>query len=300
VSVEPASVLLPGPWTHRDVSTNGTRLHVAECGEGPLVLLVHGFPEFWWSWRHQLTALAEAGYRAVACDLRGYGASDKPPRGYDIFTQSADLAGLIRALGERRAILVGQDCGGFLAWATAALHPHAVSRLVVSGSAHPLRMRQAIFGELRGQLRASSYMIDFQLPWRPERQLVRDGALLVGDFLRDWGGPGFPDPETESRNRQAMQIPGVAHSSMEYFRWVFRSMFRPDGWRMIHSMRELVMAPTLQVHGQLDPCVLPETAQGSGEYVAAPYSWRPLPGLGHFPAQEAPDTFNRELLDWLR
>jgi pimeloyl-ACP methyl ester carboxylesterase len=148
MSVEPTSVLVPGPWTHRDVSTNGTRLHIAECGSGPLVLLVHGFPEFWWSWRDQLTALADAGYRAVACDLRGYGASDKPPRGYDIFTLASDLAGLIRALGERQAVLVGQDCGGFLAWSTAVLHPDVVRRLVVVGTPHPLRMRQAIFGEL--------------------------------------------------------------------------------------------------------------------------------------------------------
>jgi pimeloyl-ACP methyl ester carboxylesterase len=299
MSVEPSSVLIPGPWTHRDVSANGTRLHIAVAGTGPLVLLVHGFPEFWWSWRHQLTALAEAGYRAVACDLRGYGASDKPPRGYDIFTLASDLAGLIRALGERDAIFVGQDCGGFLGWATAVLHPEVVRRLVVVGAPHPLRMRQAIFGELAPQLRASSYLLGFQLPWRPERQLVRDDAELVAELMTRWSGPGFPDPETRSRVRRAMQIPGVAHSSMEYYRWVFRSMFRPDGWRMLHDMREVVGVPTLQLQGLLDTCVLPETAQGSGEYVAAPYSWRTLPGVGHFPHQEAPDVFNAELLSWL-
>ena len=190
--VEPSSVLIPGPWTHQDVSTNGTRLHVAVAGTGPLVLLVHGFPEFWWSWRHQLTALADAGYRAVACDLRGYGASDKPPRGYDIYTLAADLAGLIRALGESEAIFVGQDCGGFLGWATAVLHPEVVRRLVVVGAPHPLRMRQAIFGELSSQLKASSYLLGFQLPWRPERQLVRDDAALVADLMRAVERPGLP------------------------------------------------------------------------------------------------------------
>jgi pimeloyl-ACP methyl ester carboxylesterase len=300
VSVEPGSVLVPGPWAHRDISTNGTRLHIAECGSGPLVLLVHGFPEFWWSWRHQLTALADAGYRAVACDLRGYGASDKPPRGYDIFTLAADLAGLIRALGERQATVVGQDCGGYLAWAAATLHPDMINGLVVVGAPHPLRMRQAIFGDLSGQLRASSYLLGFQVPWRPERELVKSDAVLVRDLMRRWSGPGFPDTETQARNRQAMQIPGVAHSSMEYYRWIFRSMFRPDGWRMLRSMHELVTVPTLQVHGLLDACVLPDTAKGSGEYVAAPYEWRPLRGVGHFPHQEAPEAFNGELLDWLK
>ena len=95
------SVLLPGPWTHRDLSANGVRLHVAEAGEGPLVLLLHGFPEFWWAWRAQLPALAAAGFRAVAPDLRGYGGSDKPPRGYDLPTAAADVAALVRALGEQ-------------------------------------------------------------------------------------------------------------------------------------------------------------------------------------------------------
>ena len=112
-------MLVDGPWTHREVSAGGTRFHVAESGSGPLVLLLHGFPEFWWSWRHQLPALAAAGFRAVAPDLRGYGASDKPPRGYDVPTLAADVAGLVRALGEREAVVVGHDWGGLLAWASA-------------------------------------------------------------------------------------------------------------------------------------------------------------------------------------
>jgi len=92
-------VYIDGPWTHRSVSANGTRFHVAERGDGPLVLLLHGFPEFWWAWRHQLISLSEAGFRAVAVDLRGYGGSDKPPRGYDLITAAADAAGLVRSLG---------------------------------------------------------------------------------------------------------------------------------------------------------------------------------------------------------
>src|SRR5919108_3064010 len=108
-------VLVEGPWTHRVVRANGIALHVAELGTGPLVLLLHGFPEFWWSWRHQLVGLAEAGYRVVAPDLRGYGASDKPPRGYDGYTLAGDIAGLVRALGERKAVLVGCGYGGLLA-----------------------------------------------------------------------------------------------------------------------------------------------------------------------------------------
>ena len=102
MSTDASSVLIDGPWQHRFVSANGARFHVAEQGEGPLVLLLHGFPQFWWAWRHQMPALADAGYRVAAMDLRGYGASDKPPRGYDTFTLAADVASVIRSLGEKR------------------------------------------------------------------------------------------------------------------------------------------------------------------------------------------------------
>lgn len=308
MTVEPTAVLVDGPWTHRDISANGTRLHVAECapqrsrrdGSPPLVLFVHGFPEFWWSWRHQLEGLAAAGFRTVACDLRGYGASDKPPRGYDVFTLAEDIAGLIRALGERDAVLVGHDWGGFLAWVTAALRPDVVRRLAVLSIPHPLAMRAALRpgGRAPGQSRASTYILGFQLPWRPERRLVASDAELVGRILRKWGGPGFPDRETERRNREAMQIPGVAHCSMEYYRWAFRSQFRPDGHRMVKALAPPITVPTLQIHGAVDSCILPAAARRSRRHVAAPYEWRLLESVGHFPHQEAPRAVNELLIGW--
>ena len=197
-----------------------------------------------------------------------------------------------------KPIFVGQDCGGFLGWATAVLHPEVVRRLVVVGAPHPLRMRQAIFGELSSQLRASGYLLGFQLPWRPERQLVRDDAALVAELMRRWSGPGFPDPETETRVRRAMQIPGVAHLSMEYYRWVFRSMFRPDGWRMLprHARAGDARRPC-NCRACSTRCVLPATAKGSGEYVGAPYTWRTLPGVGHFPARGGAGVVQRRTLE---
>ena len=98
-------IYVDGPWSHRPVTANGTRFHIAEAGEGPLVLLLHGFPQFWWTWRAQLTSLPGAGYRVVAADLRGYGGSDKPPRGYDLITAASDAAGMVRALGEANAVV---------------------------------------------------------------------------------------------------------------------------------------------------------------------------------------------------
>ncbi|ABD13639.1 putative hydrolase or acyltransferase of alpha/beta superfamily [Frankia casuarinae] len=297
---EPATVLVDGPWRHRDVSANGTRLHVAELGSGPLVLLLHGFPQFWWAWRHQLTALAAAGYRVVAPDLRGYGASDKPPRGYDAFTLSDDVAGLVRALGEPDAAVVGHDWGGLLGWTTAVRHPMVVRRLAILAMPHPLRLRHQIAADPRGQGVASRYMLGFQLPWRPERVLVAEDAAHVATLLRGWGGPGYPDAEAERRYRSAMRVPGVAHSSLEYHRWIFRSLFRPDGARFGSVLRRSLRMETLQIHGEMDRCFLPSTAQGSGRYVSGPYTWRLLGEIGHFPHEEAPDLVNAELLGWLR
>ncbi len=133
-------VRAPGPWTHRAVAANGSRFHVAEMGSGPLVLLLHGFPMFWWTWRKALPVLAEAGYRAAAMDLRGYAGSDHPPRGYDPLTLSADVTGVIRSLGVRDAVIVGHGWGAFLAWTTATLHPEVVRGIAPVSMPHPLRL----------------------------------------------------------------------------------------------------------------------------------------------------------------
>jgi len=292
-------VFIDGPWSHRSVSANGTRFHVAESGEGPLVLLLHGFPEFWWTWREQLSSLRGAGFRAVAVDLRGYGGSDKPPRGYDLVTAASDAAGLVRALGEANAVLVGHDWGGMIAWSVAAYYPKVVRRLAVVSVPHPLRLRAAVLSDPLGQGRSSGYALGFQLPLLPERRLLRGGAARVGRMLSAWSGPGWPDLETEWNYRDAMRLPSVAHSALEYHRWFIRSRLRPDGLRYARRMRAPIQAPTLHLHGSLDSCVLPSAARGSGQYVEAPYRWRLIDGAGHFPHEEMPERFDAELRSWL-
>ncbi len=296
-------VYLDGPWTHREVSAGGTRFHVVEArgaspADGPLVLLLHGFPEFWWSWHNQLVSLPAAGFRAAAVDLRGYGGSDKPPRGYDLMTLASDAAGLVRALGEANAIVVGHDWGGLLAWTMAVYHPKVVQRIVAVSAPHPLRLRQAVHEDLLGQGWASRNTMKYQLP-RWEHRLVRDDAAPIGALLHQWSGPGWPDELTEHRVRQAFQIPGVAHCALEYHRWLIRSLPRPDGLRYAHRMRTPIQVPTLHLHGALDSCALPRSAQGSGRYVEAPYRWKLLEGAGHWPHQERPRGFDAELLGWL-
>ena len=297
--VEESTVLVDGPWEHRDVSANGVRLHVAEIGTGPLVVLLHGFPEFWWSWRHQMLGLAVAGFRAVAPDLRGYGASDKPPRGYDALTLAADIAGLVRALGERDAVIVGHDWGAHIGWTMAAVHPGVVRRLVAASVPHPLRWLEVVPRDRR-QRSASSYIARFQLPWHPERWIVADDAANVSALLHSWGGPGFPDEETDRRCRDAMQILSAPHCALEYYRWAVRSIPRADGRRYRQAMQRPVQAPTLQLHGSLDACVLPTSATGSERYVTGLYDLRMYDGLGHFPHEEAPDVVTEDIVRWCR
>ena len=213
-------VFADGPWSHRAVTANGTRFHIAESGEGPLVLLLHGFPQFWWTWRSQLASLAAAGFRAVAADLRGYGGSDKPPRGYDLITAASDAAGMVRALGDANAVVVGHDWGGLVAWTTAAYFPKVVRRLAVVSVAHPLRMRATLLTDVVRGGTGIGQTLGFQLPVLPERRLVRHDALQVARMLHAWSGPGWPDPEAERRYRAAMCIPSAASH---------RDRAQPDG-----------------------------------------------------------------------
>ena len=292
-------VRIAGPWRHRTVSAGGTRFHIAELGDGPLVLLLHGFPEFWWSWHRQLQPLADAGYRAVAVDLRGYGGSDKPPRGYDLVTLAGDVAGLVRSLGESNATIVGHDWGGLLAWTIGVYHPKVVQRLVAVSAAHPLRFGHAMLTDVRGRGWAARHNLSLQLPIGPEKRLLRNDAERVGELLRDWSGPGWPDSRSEQVYRSAFQIPGVAHCALEYNRWAIRSMLRPDGLRYARRMRSPIRVPVLHLHGALDKYVLPRSAQGSGRYVEAPYRWKLIEGAGHFPHEERTRSFDEELLGWL-
>jgi pimeloyl-ACP methyl ester carboxylesterase len=302
-TVDESCVLTDGPWAHRYVSANGTRFHVVEAGSGPLVLFLHGFPECWFAWDHHVRAVADAGFRAVAADLRGYGASDKPPRGYDGYTMAADAAGLIRALGDRQAVLVGAGFGGMVAWATACFHPRLVRRLVVVGAAHPLRLRAALATDPRGQLASTLPTLRFQTP-RFEHLLARNDAAMIGMFLRRWAGPAWRATaefaEYERRCREAFRIPQVAFCALEAYRWGLRSILRLQGYRFVKLIQRPIVSPTLQLHGGADTAVLPRTALGSGRYVLAEYEWRLLDDIGHFPHREAPDLVTGEILRWAK
>lgn len=215
------------PWnddfvSHRYVQLDDVRLHVVEAGEGPLVVLLHGFPEFWYSWRFQIPVLVRQGFRVVAPDMRGYNLSDKPSgvRAYRVERLAADVAQLVEKLGERKAAVVGHDWGGMVAWWFAMRHPDRLSRLSVLNCPHPehaLAMMRS-----RTQLKKSAYMLFFQLPWVPERELTRDGGERLRQTYRsDTEREGaFTEADIE-RYVQAMSGPTI-HAALNYYRALLR------------------------------------------------------------------------------
>ncbi len=300
---DPSSVRIEGPWTHLDVRANGIRFHAVECGDGhtdrPLVLLLHGFGEFWWSWRHQLQSLAAQGYRAVALDLRGYGDSDKPPRGYDGWTLAGDTNALIRSLGHSEAALIGHADGGLVCWATATLHPRAVRSIAVLASPHPRALRHAVISD---RAQRSAFMGGFlgnQLPRTAERTLTRsDGAYIADMFARRTASAWQrTDEYTEviRRNRAAIQIPGVAFCSLEYRRWAFRSQLRRDGNKFMSLMNRRLDIPVLATRGRLDSYILAEPISASRSW-ASRMTYAEVDDSGHYAHEENPGHL-AELLD---
>lgn len=286
----------------RDLSlrANGLDFHVLADGpdDGPLVLLLHGFPEMARSWRHQLPALAAAGYRAVAPDLRGYGRTDK--RGpFDLDTLCADVVALVRALGRERAVIVGHDWGGAIAWAVASRYPEVVERLVVLNCPPMPALLRTILTNPAQALR-STYVAFFQIPRLPEHLLRRDGAVAIARALR--GGStvraAWPSEETQLY-RDAFLQPGAAEAALGYYRYAVRGGLGEDRRARRHPVR----APTLIVWGAEDRFLSQDTVSPGR---LAPYLAPGLvpdrvllSGAGHFVQNEAPGRVNEALLSWL-
>jgi pimeloyl-ACP methyl ester carboxylesterase len=274
------------PWTHHEQIVNGIRLHWVEQGTGPLVLLLHGFPEFWYSWRRQIPVLAER-FRVVAPDLRGYNLSEKPPTGYDLNTLSDDVRELVRALGEERAHVVGHDWGGGVAWAYAMRFPEATGKLAVLNAPHPARFLEA--ARRPRQLLRSSYMIFFQLPLVPEALLGANRAWAIARMLRRTAvrTEAFSDEDLE-RYREAMSRPGALRSALNYYRAI-----RPN--RLPQDLT--VRAPTLVLWGVHDQALGRELTEGLERWVPD-LTVRHL-DCGHWTQQELPEEVNEALLEFL-
>lgn len=264
-------------------------------GSGPVVLFVHGYPQFWWSWRAQLPVVAAAGYRAVAVDLRGFGASDKPPSGYDAATACDDLAAIVRSIGGHRAAFVGQGLGAWFTWSMPSHQPDVTAAIAPVGVPHPTVFHRAMWRHPL-QWRANHYLRAMQAPFAPERQ-----PLAVARRLREWSGPddAWLTPQVVERYTEAMSVPFAGQAAAEYLRWFYRCRATPSGIRYLHRVREMISVPVLHVHGQQDPTSLRVLAAESRRFTCGPLQTSEVPGVGHLVPEEAPEAMNELLIDWL-
>jgi epoxide hydrolase 4 len=283
-------------WQHRFIETNNIRLHCVEQGEGDLVILLHGFPEFWYSWRHQIPALSRH-FKVVVPDLRGYNDSDKPDSGYDIDTLTADIEGLIHNLGYLKAHVVGHDWGGIIAWHFAQKFPNLLDRLAILNAPHPERMKQEFLSNF-DQLRRSWYVLAFQVPGIPEWLIQRNLSSFVKNLLQGQAvrKGAFTTQDTEMY-QAALEKPGALTAAIKYY----RSLLSPQSWSSNWIKQpKLITSPTLVLWGEEDQFLSTKLTEGIDRLITAPLRLKLLPQCGHWIQQEAPQTVNRELLDFLR
>jgi pimeloyl-ACP methyl ester carboxylesterase len=280
---------------HRYADLGDVRLHYVEAGEGPLVLLLHGFPQFWYQWRHQIPALVEAGFRVVAPDMRGYNLSDKPPGvlAYRVELLARDVERLILACGEGTATVVGHDWGAIAAWIAAMRHPGRFERLAILNVPHPARSLDGLLSPM--QLLRSSYMFFFQIPRLPE-EVIRAGdfALLRSVFRSDPVQPEAFTAEDIERYVGAIARPGVLTASLNYYRALLRNP------RETRALLQRVEAPVLVIWGEKDRFLSRRLAEPPRLWVPNLIHVKRLPDASHWVAEDCPLEVNTLLLDFLR
>jgi pimeloyl-ACP methyl ester carboxylesterase len=262
----------------RTCDVGGIAIHYVEAGTGPLIVLLHGFPEFWYSWRHQIPSLAAAGFHVIAVDLRGYNESSKPPAidAYRLPELTKDIAGLISQTGEGPCIVAGHDWGGAVAWMTAMLYPELVQRLIILNSPHPVAYLREMRHSARQKWRAK-YQLLFHPPWLAEFVLRRfHYAILRRALARN----GSFTPDEIERYVEAWAKPGALTGMANYYR---ATRLRKG----LRGMMRRIDIPTLMIWGDLDPFFTPETLTGFAEYVPD-LRIEHIPDSGHFVQTDAP------------
>ena len=293
---------------------NGISLHYAEAGSGDnLVILLHGFPEFWYSWRHQLSALADK-FHLVAPDMRGYNLSDKPARveDYRLEILVEDVVDLIKYFDATKAAIVAHDWGAAVAWAVAQKYPERVSKLAVL-QVPPAAVWRANLS--LGQLLRSWYMFFFQLPYVPELLIgLQNFVALPWVFQQTSVRKGaFSNADLELY-KEALSWPGALTGAINYYRAnVGRMMLRRKPERLrtqkgqhsetsrdpTNSGDKRIRVPTLFIYGEQDFAIIPKTVQGIGDYMEAPYKELRIADSGHWVQNEAPKEVNAALLEFL-
>ncbi len=270
---------------HRYADNDGVEIHYAIMGDGPLMIMIHGFPDYWYTWRYQMKALAN-DYTLAALDTRGYNLSDQPSgvENYDLQVLINDVASVIKAEGKESAIIVGHDWGGGIAWTFAAHKPEMTEQLIIMNLPHPrgLVRELALFGQ---QHENSQYARNFQLP-NSHQNIAADGlatALARGD-----------------ENIRANYLEAFSRSSADAMMNYYRANYPRDPYDS-GTFVELpeVQAPVLQFHGLLDTALLPGALNDTWEYLAADWTLVTIPGVSHWPHHEKPDMVSNMMRAWL-
>lgn len=278
----------------RQFAVNGLSLHCVMAGQGPLVVLLHGFPEFWYGWRHQIAPLAEAGLRVVAVDMRGYNLSSKPSGidPYRVSELAGDVGELVKQLGATTCRLVGHDWGGIAAWFTAMIHPAMIERLVVMSCPHPVPFAREL--QKPPQRRRSSYMARMQVPWLPELFLraMRFRYLRRALRLLSSNPEAFSSADID-RYVEAWRQPGALRAMLNYYRALRK--WRGENRALVRR----IDSPTLLIRGQRDPVFVPAVFEGFREWVPD-LRTETILDASHFVQADAPERVNRLLIDFLR
>lgn len=283
--------VLEGSWKHEYIISNGVKLHYVTQGEGPLMLMLHGFPEFWYSWRHQIPEFAK-DFKVVALDLRGYNDSDKPQdkSAYVMNEFIRDVEGVIKGLGYDQCVLVGHDWGGAIAWNFAYAHPEMVDRLIVLNLPHPAKFAEGF--RTPQQLLRSSYIFFFQLPWLPELLLQSSDYQAIETAFTGMAVDKntFTKADLDAYKDAAAKR-GAMTAMLNYYRNVTQQRLLSQDWSVLEI-------PTLMIWGEDDTALGKELTYGTEAYVRN-LRIKYIPNCSHWVQQEQPQLVNQYMRDFL-
>ncbi len=283
-------------FEHRFVEVNGIKLHVVVGGTGPLVLLLHGWPEFWGTWRHVMKPLRDAGFTVAAPDLRGFNLSDKPTdvRAYKLEHVAADITDLVRVLGFERAHVIGHDWGGAAAWELAQNPPPFLDKVVVLNAMHAGLFEKRLKSSFE-QMRASYYMFLFQVPWLSEKTLTRSDFKVIRDLIRTGAlRPNAVDDEYVQACRDAIAQPGAVTAGLNYYRAAFQHQ-TPRTSKAIEKIR----TPMLLLWGMNDVALPSGNLDGIEDYVENLTVHR-IENCSHWVTREVPELVVERSLEFFR
>ncbi|MGB3402176.1 MAG: alpha/beta hydrolase [Microcoleaceae cyanobacterium] len=286
--------VLQETWTSEYIQTNGVTLHYVTQGEGPLMLMLHGFPEFWYSWRHQIPEFAK-DYKVVALDLRGYNESEKPQdvSAYQMKELIADIKGVITGLGYDSCVLAAHDWGAAIAWAFAYANPALVEKLIIMNVPHPAKFADGLW--TIEQLQKSWYIFFFQLPILPELLIQANDYQAIASGFIDMAIDKSAFTEADlNAYKDAAAKRGALTAMINYYRNIFQGFFSPDKpqeWRLLEI-------PTLMIWGEEDKALGRELTYGTEEYVKD-LQIRYIPNCSHWVQQEQPELVNQYMREFI-